>query len=197
MVAETALLLLLKPSSLSRVNADSILRQAAAIVSKRLYVEVHKGLIERVDNSALFDFVHLYYTLGSKLNRSLDLRILCGSLKLQTDKKLVDAVLFDQAKADVGVEVIQKFAGVNYHFIPADKAAVDICDIRMFCGIEGSRQNPITAAYDYAVLGGTFDRFHSGHKILISAATLLAKKGVTIGVTDELMHKKYRAYDLF
>lgn len=37
---------------------------------------------------------------------------------------------------------------------------------------------------DSVVLGGTFDRLHCGHKILLTEAVLRAKKRVVVGVTD-------------
>ena len=30
--------------------------------------------------------------------------------------------------------------------------------------------------YDHVVLGGTFDRLHTGHKLLLTASALLAEK---------------------
>lgn len=38
--------------------------------------------------------------------------------------------------------------------------------------------------YNSVVLGGTFDRLHIGHKILLSEAALRAKRRVVVGVTD-------------
>lgn len=38
--------------------------------------------------------------------------------------------------------------------------------------------------YENVALGGTFDRLHNGHKILLSQAVLRATKLVTVGVTD-------------
>ncbi len=42
---------------------------------------------------------------------------------------------------------------------------------------------------DHCVLGGTFDRLHAGHKVLLSEAVVLAKRQLTVGVTDGDMLK--------
>ena len=39
------------------------------------------------------------------------------------------------------------------------------------------------------MLGGTFDRLHTGHKVLLSEAVVLARKQLTVGVTDGDMLK--------
>lgn len=47
--------------------------------------------------------------------------------------------------------------------------------------------------YDYVVLGGTFDRFHYGHKYLLSSAILLARRYIVCGITDkEMIHSKFK-----
>lgn len=38
--------------------------------------------------------------------------------------------------------------------------------------------------FNNVVLGGTFDRLHIGHKILLSEAALRAQKRLVVGVTD-------------
>lgn len=43
--------------------------------------------------------------------------------------------------------------------------------------------------YENVVLGGTFDRLHGGHKILLSTAVLNCNKNLTVGVTDVSMLK--------
>lgn len=43
---------------------------------------------------------------------------------------------------------------------------------------------------DTVVLGGTFDRLHTGHKILLTESVLRSKKRVVVGVTDENMIRK-------
>lgn len=47
--------------------------------------------------------------------------------------------------------------------------------------------------YSYVAVGGTFDHFHSGHKVLLSTAALYAREKLRVGVTDAalLTRKKF------
>lgn len=46
--------------------------------------------------------------------------------------------------------------------------------------------------YKHVVLGGTFDRLHVGHKMLLSEAILRSNNKVTVGVTDSnMLHGKF------
>lgn len=51
------------------------------------------------------------------------------------------------------------------------------------------RQDSEGKTIDYVALGGTFDRLHTGHKILLSQGVLRANKHLTVGVTDVNMIK--------
>ncbi|XP_013145344.1 PREDICTED: bifunctional coenzyme A synthase isoform X2 [Papilio polytes] len=50
--------------------------------------------------------------------------------------------------------------------------------------------------YEYVAVGGTFDRLHNGHKILLSQAALRATRHVTVGVTDVNMIKSKVLWEL-
>uniref|UniRef100_A0A0N5BSK0 CTP_transf_like domain-containing protein n=1 Tax=Strongyloides papillosus TaxID=174720 RepID=A0A0N5BSK0_STREA len=50
--------------------------------------------------------------------------------------------------------------------------------------------------YDAVVIGGTFDRIHNGHKLLLSTAILHASKYVVVGITTGDMNKKKTLYEL-
>ncbi|XP_068610683.1 bifunctional coenzyme A synthase [Brachionichthys hirsutus] len=54
----------------------------------------------------------------------------------------------------------------------------------------GERTGPLEA-YSDVVVGGTFDRLHGAHKVLLNVSCLLASKRLLIGVCDQAMlHKK-------
>lgn len=48
-------------------------------------------------------------------------------------------------------------------------------------------------SYNYVAVGGTFDHFHSGHKVLLSTAALYTREKLRVGVTDAalLTRKKF------
>nr|CAG4643298.1 EOG090X0864 [Ilyocryptus agilis] len=50
--------------------------------------------------------------------------------------------------------------------------------------------------YDHVVIGGTFDRLHEGHKMLLTAAILRCGKSLTIGVTDGDMIRTKKLWEL-
>ncbi|XP_041979056.1 bifunctional coenzyme A synthase isoform X2 [Aricia agestis] len=58
-----------------------------------------------------------------------------------------------------------------------------------------SNEEPVKT-FEYVALGGTFDRLHNGHKILLSQAVLRATKHVTVGVTDVNMIKSKILWEL-
>jgi phosphopantetheine adenylyltransferase len=45
-------------------------------------------------------------------------------------------------------------------------------------------------------MGGTFDRLHNGHKIMLSEAVLLTRNQLLIGTTSETMLKRKKLAEL-
>ncbi|CAD5206722.1 unnamed protein product [Bursaphelenchus okinawaensis] len=61
---------------------------------------------------------------------------------------------------------------------------------------EDATVSPLKRKYQNVVLGGTFDRIHNGHKVLLSTAILLANGRITCGVTDKDMIKNKKLWEL-
>ena len=51
-------------------------------------------------------------------------------------------------------------------------------------------EDKVGKIYNHVVLGGTFDRIHPGHKILLSTALLRCETRVTVGVTSSALLTK-------
>ncbi|CAG0914400.1 unnamed protein product [Notodromas monacha] len=146
------------------------------------------------------------YFNGLRSSSSLDVRVLIGNLK-QKDynihtKSPVEVVFFDTAFSQDEMN-----AYVN-HYVPNRSPG---CAWASFSGLspeselalrdlEGPAWNDLpivpdertakcssfelNTMVDHSVLGGTFDRLHSGHKVLLSDAVMRTKKHLTVGVTD-------------
>ena len=53
-----------------------------------------------------------------------------------------------------------------------------------------THENEPFKIYEHTCLGGTFDRLHSGHKLLLSQGALISSKSLTVGVTDGEMNRR-------
>ncbi|KII61486.1 Bifunctional coenzyme A synthase [Thelohanellus kitauei] len=55
--------------------------------------------------------------------------------------------------------------------------------------VDGFEQIALTRKHDHVVLGGTFDRIHNGHRLLLATCCVLAQKSISIGITSDDMVK--------
>ncbi|XP_012537652.1 bifunctional coenzyme A synthase [Monomorium pharaonis] len=128
------------------------------------------------------------YMNTSTIASRLDIRILLTNLKYPdrsviNTKKPVEVVIFDQRcskeEADTFIQDHLANKSMNYRFVnyiygpgPVKTSECDIQNLK---------------TYKNVVLGGTFDRLHNGHKILLSEAALRCTERLTVGVTDTNM----------
>ncbi|XP_011176156.1 bifunctional coenzyme A synthase [Solenopsis invicta] len=128
------------------------------------------------------------YLNTSTIASRLDIRILLTNLKCPdrsviNTKKPVEVVIFDHkcSKEEADVFIRDRLANksINYSFVNYMYAS-GLTKIP-----EYDAQNLKT--YKNVVLGGTFDRLHNGHKILLSEAALRCTERLTVGVTDTNM----------
>ncbi|KAK4874734.1 hypothetical protein RN001_014094 [Aquatica leii] len=199
MLAKTALLIVSNPNHLGR-----ILLNIHEKVKTTLYIQLLSGI------SGPFSFYPNVFTSWPKYSQiiwgiysqaarhcqNLDVRVLLSALKYNNVSKIhtqnaIDLVIFDReyTKADIDVFLDAKIGNV----------AAD-CDVLT---IKGNGSDVVAAIephnnkiYTHTVAGGTFDRLHIAHKLLLSEVALRSSSRVTVGVTDENMLQSKTLYEL-
>lgn len=127
------------------------------------------------------------YVNTSTIASRLDVRVLLTNVKrpgrpVIRTKKPVEIIIFDRTysekEADAFVQDCLANTSMDYKFVTCS----DDQDQN-----DAERIVPDTRTYRNVILGGTFDRLHNGHKILLSEAALRCTEKLTIGVTDTSM----------
>lgn len=125
--------------------------------------------------------------------KHLDVRLLLSGIKHQSlggvfTKKPIDIVYYDQL---FNGDDVHKYVCSCVQNKTANCKVVALPD-----DIDGTNEeNGIQVndkLYNNVVIGGTFDRLHYGHKIMLSEAILRCYKKITVGVTvTEMLQSKY------
>ena len=123
--------------------------------------------------------------------KHLDVRVLLGALRDPaltkiTTKNPVEVVYFDQL---LNKEEMQCFLQDCVPNKTSNCEVVALSDNKECDGPSLPKSNTEEVVYNHVVLGGTFDRLHTGHKILLTEAILRCNRKVTVGVTDSKMLK--------
>ena len=149
------------------------------------------------------------YSNGSS-KPMLDLRLLLHGIKnslthnfsgLQTNHK-IEAVFFDPSiQSDFTKQYMAACFNIDSTQIAPDS---ELKGVPLDLPKESSNHSgseikdelptirPTDKVYENVVLGGTFDRIHAGHKILLTSSLLRCRNEITVGVTegDNLMKRK-------
>lgn len=126
---------------------------------------------------------------------NIDVRVLLSSIRNSNistinTKKRVEVVYFDDVLNADEMQGFLKKCVTN--------RSSDCQTVSLGYQEDGSVEEKIESSgevYDNVVLGGTFDRLHPGHKILLSEAVLRCSKKLTVGVTNtEMLKSNYFMY---
>lgn len=188
-------------------NLTKIVNSLSAVkkyVSNTLYIQLYTGGATANSNeqckflsalkpaSRYCAYAADIYSASLRTCDQLDVIVIVGNLKdnsiwqvTPVTGKPVDVLLFDKSISnDETTQLMNHYQTKNVidfsaesddHNNPLNEIELSATESNdLNDGIEG----------DSVVLGGTFDRLHVGHKMLLTEAVLRAKKRVVVGVTD-------------
>lgn len=195
-------------------NISKIVSSLSAVqkyVSKTIYIQLYTGAGSSIGTSNdTRNFVESLkpiqqnskyaadiYSASLKTNDHLNVILIVGNLRdnLQWQstpillKPSVDVLLFDNG---ISNDETNKFMNRYNTTNVIQFSKTDINEAKTETETETVNTNNVTeyelndtaVEGDSVVLGGTFDRLHVGHKMLLTEAVLRARKRVIVGVTD-------------
>ncbi|XP_035203356.1 bifunctional coenzyme A synthase isoform X1 [Oxyura jamaicensis] len=193
----SGLLVLTAPLGSVPGRAAAALAAAAGLVAGPLYVHLQPGLLlggpaplpaAPPPAPALLRALAALYSAAAA-HRGLDVRVLLGHghrLAEPPRVLLADGGVGDEEPVSFG---LRQLAAAAYGCPPGLPAL-------LLGGPDGPRAAPEGSegelpAYPDVVVGGTFDRLHGAHRLLLSACCLLARRRLLVGVADgELLRHK-------
>ena len=216
-MANIGLLVLTKPKKLKGI-LPIIKQRVSKTLYVQLYPGRQRLVNQARSNEIVSDWLHhgpavvSIYSQVTAACQHMDVRVLLTGIKdpfLSTihTRKQIELVIFDCVFDEVEVDHFLKSCLLNatqkcqivtvndnedsstdnmsvyqYHWNSVPKASESFSTDRMLPG-KGLK------LYENVVLGGTFDRLHAGHKILLSEAVLRCTRKLTVGVADTGMLK--------
>lgn len=164
------------------------LTAARRYVEKTLFVQLYSIENQNRSPPSFSKAINTIYSSSVKWCGDLDVRVIISNLKPSSPKKPTDkfdVLLFDNCFSDSEtIAMSHMFQTKEVVKLSSDDQPSNI--IKYDFDNETSDDDK---TYENVVLGGTFDRLHAGHKIMLTEAVLRAEKRVVVGVTDDNMVK--------
>lgn len=138
-----------------------------------------------VFKKTVFDYYNNFQT------DEIDVRVILTNFKDPNKSKLVtskpvEIVYFDSSCSSAAVDAFMDKYVINKSQNYRSVSFQAINDESNF-NFSGIAENDEFSSYNNVVLGGTFDKLHIGHKILLTEAVLRCRKRLTVGVTSDLL----------
>ena len=176
----------------AREREAALLAAAAESVSGRLYVSLggdwSTGGLERANRRLAEVYSAIPGSLDGRVLLPPSWTAVVGPICLAPEIQVLIGTPPQEALL-VGLNSARAASGLGGEvgFVPVDLGSNGETRGGKRRKVVGSAAAPPNLEYDEVVLGGTFDRLHAGHKLLLSAACLCATKRVLVGVTDAPM----------
>lgn len=192
---QIGLLLLTGPFRVVIESVTQYLKCANENIIKRLYVKIEPEFSKPISKSdtvnlkKLSYFVPLVYNKASSLCQNLDVRVLLSDTR-KRKAELGEASKFDVILTN-STEENQDIINYTNHILKRKCDTIiklHETDVSQ-AGVFNNESASDFKNFKTVCLGGTFDRLHSGHKVLLSEAALRATEQLIVGVTDGPMLK--------
>lgn len=182
--------LLIVNNDLSIKGVDSVLRYASFLVSDKLYVLLRSPSCQKRCEHTWKKYISLYYSSASCVCPGLDICILLPRTPqtVVNKSRIFGVVITDDMTSDEN-EIIELASAFG--------TGSDGCNVfryKVALADEPSSEESQITTYPSVCVGGTFDMFHHGHRVLLSIAALLTSCRLLVGITDIcLLHEKFLA----
>ncbi|CAH1178912.1 unnamed protein product [Phaedon cochleariae] len=199
MLAKTGLLIISNPKQIAK-----ILSTIESQVKNTLYIQLLSALSDPFGSFYPKSFtswpkysqtISKIYSQAAHHCNNLDVKVLLSGIKYNIPKiqtqRPIDLIIFDKPYSS---NEIKTFIKSRIQNITDDHKIVTL-DSTEISTIE-EETNDHVEVFKHTVLGGTFDRLHLAHKLLLSEASLRASNKVTIGVTEENMLQSKTLWEL-
>lgn len=200
---QIGLLLLTGSFRLVAEQISQYLKCANKNVIKRLYVKLEPEFNKPYTKSEviylrqLSNFVPLVYNKASRICQNLDVRVVLSDTKKRKAER-DNPSKFDVVLTNSKDEIRNIENYIDYHFMEKCDNIIKLNE-KEVCGSDDPNCVPSSEfkIFKTVCLGGTFDRLHNGHKVLLSEAALRASEKLIVGVTDGPMLKSKEIVNLF
>lgn len=196
-------LLVLSPSCI-RTKIPALLKQVSEEVKEVLYVDIYEPDYVYHHVRSLYELLVDVYGNNSARIGQLDVRVLLprtlaandsGSEEVRHLFKKPEVVFvrdfFGEDHSKVGLFEFKKWMARRFQLSDLDRKLkyLKVEEDKISEGIAGKQHSrdlngACLQTYKEIVLGGTFDHMHSGHRLLLAAASLLCDQRVTIGLSE-------------
>ena len=198
---QSGLLILTSPVVVLLNSVPKILTSAASHVQKVLYVHLAPEQLSAAElipksipsSVAVQKLITSMYDFAANHHHMLDLRVIVGNIGDQPYhphpgmNKYNLQHPYEVLLTNTESESVLGYAE-RYFLQAANHMSVQQINIEENHDISDDITDEKLEVFDNVVLGGTFDRLHAGHKILLNYALIRCRQRLVIGVTDGPMN---------